>query len=388
MHVLLVWELGANRGHAVRLAQLAKTLRAAGHRVSFALQRLDSFTPGVVGDEAVWQAPVTPRFLISTARTVAGPPTGMAEVLARVGMDDPALVAAMIRTWERLFEAIRPDVLFGDFAPFLHLAARGRLPLIATGTGYSLPPSHLPAFPALLQGGQGIDQDELLACVNSALRQVGRAPLDGAPAIWSADRAIPATLAELDPYAADRVDAYVSPVESDFDARAGAGDEIFVYAPERMTAQAPIWRGLAAAGLKVRVHMARAGPALQAELARLGFVVEPDPVPFGLIAERSRLLVSHGGHGFVCAALYAGLPQVVVHFDLEKLLHGLAIARIGVGGHAALGSLDPERFGADLAALHSDEALARRARTAAETIRARSQPSFETAVIEAVADFA
>lgn len=386
--VLLGWELGANRGHSVRQAALAETLRAAGHEVSFAVQRIDCFQRGEAPDNSVWQAPVTPRFLISTARPLAGAPASMADVLARVGMDDPALIAAMIRGWERLFDAIRPDVLVGDFAPFLHLAARDRLPIIATGTGYSLPPAHLPTFAPLIEGNPGVDQDQLLAGINSALKRVGRAPLDGVPGVWSADRAILATLSELDPYGADRTDSYASPVEPDFAALAGTGEEVFVYAPERMNAQMPIWRGLAASGLKVRVHMARAAPDLKAELAALGFIVEPDPLPFALIAERSRLIVSHGGHGFVCAGLHAGLPQVVVHFDLEKLLHGLAIARIGVGGHAALGALDPQRFGADLRALHADEALAQRARVAAEGFRARRQPAAEAVLLDAVAALA
>lgn len=383
--VLLGWELGANRGHSVRLARLASALRTAGHEVSFALQRIDSFAPDTVHEDSVWQAPVTPRFLISTARPVAAPPVSMADVLARVGMDDPALIAAMIRGWERLFEAIRPDVVLGDFAPFLHLAARGRVPMIAIGTGYSLPPAQLRAFPGFIEATQGSDEGHLLAAVNSALKQVGRAPLDAVPAIWSADRAIPATLAELDPYAAHRGDDYASPLDPGFDARAGGGEEVFVYAPERMSAQAPIWPALAASGLKVRVHLARAGADLQAELARFGFIVEPDPLPFTLIAQRSRLLVSHGGHGFVSAGLQAGLPQVVVHFDLEKLLHGLAVARAGVGGHASLGTLDRERFGADLAAMHRDEALASRARALAEEIRARGQPPLDPLVLDAVA---
>jgi hypothetical protein len=387
-HVLLGWELGANRGHAVRIAHLARRLREAGHRVSVAVQRLDTLDPDAVGPDAVWQAPVTPRFLISAAQPIAGPPAGMADVLARVGIDDPALVAAMVRAWERLFEAIRPDVLIADFAPFLHLAARDRLPLIATGTGYSLPPTHLATLPALIEGIEGVDQGALLQGVNDGLRRAGRAAIDRVPAIWAADRVVLATLPELDPYAANRADSCASPLDREFDARAGDGDEVFVYAPERLTARSPIWRGLASSGLRVRVHVARIGADLRAGLRSFGFAVEPDPVPFARIAERSRLLVSHGGHGFVCAGLVAGLPQVVFHFDLEKLLHGVAVARIGVGGHVALGALKPDQFGADLARLHADDALAARARTMARSLQARAAPPAGDAIVDAVAALA
>src|SRR5690606_2236089 len=121
-----------------------------------------------------WQAPVTPRFLISASRAAAGPPAGMADILARVGMDDPALVAAMIRGWEQLFAAIRPDVIVGDFAPFLHLAVRDRLPLVAIGTGFGLPPADMPALPALIEGPPGIDQQALVERLNESLSALDR----------------------------------------------------------------------------------------------------------------------------------------------------------------------------------------------------------------------
>lgn len=383
-HVLLGWELGANRGHAVRLVALAAMLRAAGHRTSFAVQRIDALRPEDVPGCAVWQAPVTPRFLISASRAAAGPPAGMADILARVGMDDPALVAAMIRGWEQLFAAIRPDVIVGDFAPFLHLAVRDRLPLVAVGTGFGLPPADMPTLPALIEGPPGIDQPALVERLNESLSALDRPSLSTLARVWAADRVLPATLPELDPYHARRSEAYLLPSGPDVDARAGGGEEVFVYAAERVAADSPIWRGLARSGLPVRVHVPRAAPALQAALAALGFEVEPRPLPIATIVARSRLLVSHGGHGFVSAGLFAGLPQVVFHHDLEKLLNGLALARLGLGGHVALATLDPDRFGADLAALHGDDALAARARTAGARFRARAMPHADAAVVEAV----
>ena len=100
------------------------------------------------------------------------------------------------------------------------------------------------------------------------------------------------------------------------------------------------------------------------------------------------MVVSHGGHGFVCSAMAAGLPQVVFHFDLEKILHGLAIARLGLGGHVALANLDPERFGADLAALYRDEALTKRARAKAVDLASRNQSDPVAEVIAGVQSLA
>jgi len=381
-HILIGWELGAGRGHALRIAQLAKALRAAGHRLSFAVQRVDALDPEAGGE--VWQAPVTPRLLVSAARPWAGPIAGMPDILARLGMDDAGLVAAVVRAWDRLLAAIGPDLVIADFAPFLHLALANRLPVIAVGTGFAVPPSAMPGFPSLIEGVSGFDEGKLVENVNAALAATGRAPIDAAPQIWTATRALIATFEELDPYAAHRGDRYVLPVNAGFDAIAGDGDEVFVYGTERVPPDAPIFAGLARSGLKVRLHVPRASREAQERWRALGLVVEPEPLPFTDVARRSRLVASHGGHGFVCAALLAGLPQVVFHYDLEKLIHGLAVARHGLGGHVALRALDPDRFGADLAKLHADDALAGRARHAGERMRARRQPPLDQAIVEAV----
>jgi UDP:flavonoid glycosyltransferase YjiC (YdhE family) len=50
--ILLGWELGAGRGHAVRLAALERALAARGHVVIFAVQQIGSIAAG-----EVWQAP-------------------------------------------------------------------------------------------------------------------------------------------------------------------------------------------------------------------------------------------------------------------------------------------------------------------------------------------
>ncbi|MCY7281457.1 MAG: glycosyl transferase-like UDP-glucuronosyltransferase, partial [Sphingomonas bacterium] len=85
--VLIGWELGANRGHGVRLAELGANLRGAGHEVVFAVQRIDALSVAEAGGSAVWQAPVSPRMLVSSARRAEVPATGMADIIARLGMD-------------------------------------------------------------------------------------------------------------------------------------------------------------------------------------------------------------------------------------------------------------------------------------------------------------
>ncbi len=384
--ILLGWEFGANRGHVIRLTAVADALRAAGHEVSFVVSRLDAMHAQKIADTAIWQAPLSPRMMAGGGARIAGPAAGMADIVGRLGMDDPEIVAAVLGAWRRLLDAIRPDLVIGDFAPFLLLASRGRVPSISVGTGFSSPPADMAELPVLLPGIAGIDQALLLDAVNAGLAQTGAPPIAALPEIFFADRPIVATFAELDPYGATRTAPIVFPDGIDTRVAAGKGDEIFVYLPDFIPADSPVWSGLAASGLNVRVHIGLGDAAVQAAVARQGFIVEPEPVPFARIAERSRLLLSHGGHGFICAGLTAGLPHVVCHFDLEKLWHGLALARAGLGGHVALPSIRTEPFAESLRKLFNDDAIADRSQAAAERFRNRAQTPFQAAVLDAVAE--
>jgi rhamnosyltransferase subunit B len=383
--VLIGWEFGANRGHADRLVRLADRLRAAGHDPVFALQRIDAISSEQAGGAPVWQAPLSPRLLVTVAKPPLPPPAGMADILARLGLDDAALVAAVIGGWKRILDSVRPGLVVADFAPFLLLAARGRLPTVLLGTGFSAPPAEMAAFPSLT-GQAGIDQDGLLGRVNEGLALAGRPPVAALPAVFSADLVFAETFSELDPYAGERRGALARPLPEGFDAVPGDGEEVFVYAPERLGADSPLWKGLARSGLAVRVHVPRALPAVRAAIEGGGMGFEPQPLPLPLIAQRSRLLLSHGGHGFVCAGLAAGLPHVVFHFDLEKHLHGRALARVGLGGHVALAEIQPEVFAASLRRVHADQALSARARAAGPGFLSRPQPDADSAILALASD--
>jgi hypothetical protein len=384
-HVLLGWELGGNRGHATALLAMADALRRRGHRISFALQRVDALAPEELLGAPVWQAPLTPRLIANTGRPRPSRPTSMGDIAARLGFEDSGLVEALVRSWRQLLDAIRPSLVIADYGPFLLTAARGLVPTIGVGTAFSTPPSTMERFPSLTGEQPAFDEELVLQAVNEGLRGIGIASLDQLPEIFAASREIAGSFAELDPYARWRTDPLVMPM-----LRGGApavarenGREIFVYMPEQVQLEAPLWQGLVRSGLPVRVHVANANGALQRELAEMGLCVEAKPLSFAQIAERSRLVLSHGGHGFVCSALLAGLPQVICHFDLEKQIHARAITDLGVGGMVAMPQIDPDAFAASLVQVHGDDALAARARAAAPGFHARYDRSMEESVADA-----
>ncbi|MEO1044329.1 MAG: nucleotide disphospho-sugar-binding domain-containing protein [Pseudomonadota bacterium] len=368
--ILLGWELGANRGHIVRLLTLADALADQGHEVALALQDLSLMPRACFGSFTLYQAPLWPRLLASTARSYPREAQTMGDILYRLGLDDPLALAGLVAGWHTLFAAFRPQLVIGDFAPALGVAARGRMPVIQLGTGFTVPPSDMDHFPALSANEAVHDEAEALSRSNDGLKAIGEPALKALPAIFAADKQMPGEFARLDPYGAFRTGplnppSVAHPVPQPHDD--GPGDEIFVYGFERAMTATSLWDGLQRSGLPVRVHIPRLSPAMARALTDRGFAYEPEPLPFADIARRSRIVLSHGGHGFTCSAMLAGLPQIVTYYDLEKRLTGERIAAMGTGGYVSLSALNAEALGQGVRQLYEAEAPQQKAREMAES---------------------
>lgn len=384
---LLGWELGANRGHLLRLASVAKRLAARGHQVTIAAQRLTRGAE-LPPEVSVWQAPVWPR-LLANVGALGGPlPNTLGDILVRVGLDDPEILPALVHAWEGIIAAAQPDAVMADFAPSLLVAARGRVPRLCIGSGFDTVPQQLERFPTLTGQPAVYREDQVLARMNQAMSAASLKPLTKLPEMFAAERVVTGTFAELDPYAQWRAGANAAPSVMEPIGEAGGGEEIFLYADAVLLRAASLWDGLARSALPVRVFASGASTAQQAELAKLGFAVAPGPLPFARIAERSRLAMSYGPLGFVSSALAAGLPSVVVHYDLEKSLTGQAITRMQLGGHVHAGAVQAEAFATSLRQLYHNDSFQRRARELAPGFRARLAPDHHDVAVELLEELA
>lgn len=372
--ILLGWELGAGSGHTTRLLELAAILAARGHEPLFAPQQIGPFAAHC----PTWQAPVWPRLLEPLFRRFPQRPATMGDNLAYLGLDDAEAMAAMIMAWDRVILDARPDAVIAEFAPLLQVAARGRVPTLAFGTGFSLPPAEMPHFPGLFGNPAVVAEPSLLAALNDGLRRTDRAPLTALPEIFAADLSLVATFAELDPYRQWRRGPVGAPaICGPVPLSTGEGEEVFVYFNGKAKRPNAFWQGLADSRLSVLVH----DPILNDDdiiaLEGVGIRVARTPVPFDEIVARSRLLISHGGLGFVSSGLLAGLPQIIIPFDGEKLLTGEAIAGSYGCRLASFDGMKPDAFAAFLRSAWSDESLRAQASVAAPGFRAGLAKSAE-----------
>lgn len=380
--VLIGWELGAGSGHTVRLLDTAAELRRRGHHPIIVAQNIAAIPPG----HELWQAPLWPSLLSSRGRTRRLPPATFGDILVELGISDPGALAGLLRAWESILAAVRPDVVIAEFSPALLMAAQGRVPALLFGSGFGTPPAGMSSFPSLTGKAAMHDERGTLAIVNRALAETGRAPLSALPAIFTADRTLAQTFSELDPYrrwrgAGDVAAPHVSGLAPVVD---GGGEELFVYVNGAQSALDALVGGLVDTGLPVRLHNPRLSEAEVATLEQFGIACERKPLPLARIAERSRLVVSHGGLGFSSAALCAGLPHVTLPFDIEKQLTGAALEIMGLGRSMAFRDLDRSAFATLLRDMFADDAMVRRAIAAAPGFRARTGRSSEQMVVDGV----
>jgi len=361
---------------------MADALQLRGHEVALAVQRYAEL-PAVLPGMPIFQAPVWPGLFSDHAQSPVRAAT-MIDIFGRLGLNRPRVLKHLLTGWDSIFAAYRPDLVIGDYAPALLVAAQGRLPSIATGSGFQVLDDRDPV--SRLGGGEpGYGEAEMLDILDADLREAGRQPLEHLGALFRCTRPIVASFKELDPYRRHDDGLFCAPQLSGWASAASVqGNEVFVYVNGYLSNVEALWRGLAHSGLPIRTFVPLIEPQMKTLLLKLGIIVEPAPVDWKTIARRSRIIVSHGAHGTMCTAMLAGLPHLVFYGDLEKGLHGRAMTEIGMGVLCNADTITPEQLGERIRALYDDEAMAAHTRAASLGFQARMTPAFETSIADAV----
>jgi len=347
--ILLAWELGAGRGHLLNLGWIADVLRGRGFEPVFALQRLDGIETirGSIGTSEVYQAPVWPGLIDRSAYRSPGQDVTFGDVLVGLGLGSPMAVEGMLRAWDQLIVRLAPAAVVADFAPACLAAVRGKVPTVAVGDGFTLPPATLERFTILGNepGKPKFDETETLSVLNDVLLKQGRGELRALPELFIADRASASSFVELDPYRNDRKEPLVAPWVPDWNRSVSMSrDEIFAYFSIDTETRSTIFLALTQvvrAGLRVRVYIPQLDTESSSWLTANGVSVESAPVPFEQIQRNASLLISLGSLGFVSCGLVSGIPQLVIPPSLATRATGFAFERLGAGRSVLLNPASP-----------------------------------------------
>lgn len=367
---LLGWELGTGLGHVATLVPLAQALRGRGHEVTLVLRDTVTTWPVLRGTGLrVLQAPAGP---VRTTRPGARPFAARtyADILHWHGYDTPDVLLPLVLGWRELLDLLRPDRVVAEHAPTLCVAAHGRVPVLATGTGFSVPVWRDGGFPVLRDVPAVSDATRLAQQVADVLREGGQ-PVPAAPlSIVAGDEAIVTTFAETDPYRRVREPPAAGPAWALPEgpvAPPPASARLLVYLPGDHPALDPILGGLRANVLPgvAYIRGLAGNPAARLEQARIRLSDRPLPLPETLPGVS--VVLHHGGSGIVQHCLAQGRPQVIVPAFAEQQLTGewLRAANLGV----MLGTGELDKLSAALQFVATSAAASRAAMECAARLR-------------------
>lgn len=382
---LLAWEYGAGYTHVVNILAVARHLRAAGIECLAALhdlRRAHRFAE--LGIPTVHNH-VWPQARRWAPHEDERPHLGFLDVLGNLGFGKPDWVGSAIAHYDGLFDLFRPDLVMAENAYGAQLAARKKVRTIAFGFGQFLP---------AIVGGRFAGPDaeptswsaaEILFGLNEGLGRRGRAPLGRLEEMFDLDATLPFGPAAFDPRTPWRQQPPLPALVDGFrpGSRAASGEEVFVYLQGSGARLGGVLPALLSLRRPIRAHIPDLDPADRDLLVRTGAVLEPEPLPIGLIVERSRCVLHHGGVGLTAACLSAGLPQVVLSGQLDQRSGGAFVAREGFGEHRGLADATTGWIVEATRRAYDDEALRLRCLARAAGFDAWFEPDPARTVAEA-----
>lgn len=379
--VLFAWELGEGLGHVSPLLAIADALVAAGRGRGMDIVPVFALCEPVFGREPVaargWRVLPAPRMTeISDIRSRGA---SYADLLAIFGFGRKRELSLAVAAWDDMFAATAPDLVVADHSPTACLAARGKLPVLVTGNGYTVPPAHLPAFPSL-RGNAVVTQNQqvLLDTVNAVLSERNVPPISRLPEVLAGEARAIFTLPQLDPYGALRREPVLGPHTF----IAGplpppATPRVFFYGRSKQGNIDEVAGVLGRCGLPVSCHIRGVRSAGIHLLRAQGAEIHDEPVPLADAFARASIVISHGG-GITQAAMLAGRPQIVLPNHLEAVITGARISALGTG--VSIAEFDERQFADAIRRVHADASFEQHAQALARDLAGQSLPNDPPAV--------
>ena len=325
--ITFAWELGGGYGHINSFIPIAHQLFERGHSVSFLVKDLATAEAlaGRYGFEA-HQIPVhwQPDGKIPAAITYP-------QILLGCGFNFKNDLLARVKALRRLFDWLQPELLICDHAPTALVAARScAIPCALLGTGFFSPPktSPMPSMrPWLNVPEQPLiaSEQRVLTTINEVFNELKIAPLETLANLFDTEEDFLCTLPELDHYQGRSEARYWGPrfnvnegVEPSWPISEKA--KIFGYLSNAYSGLETLLQQLRNSPFQVLMHVSGISPDLINKYTTENLQLTNQPVKLAQTGRHCDLVICHGSHGTVAAALLAGLPILALPMHLDHFI--------------------------------------------------------------------
>jgi len=364
--VLFGWELGKGNGHLRPFLPLFRALADEGWEVGIAQHNTAVASRELAAAGwPVFQSPVC----MNEFSGISPDPANHVEIYLGAGFAHADTLLGLVNGWRALFRTFHPDLVIGNYAPSLMLAAHASgIPAIRIGSGFSTPP-HEGRAPLIRPWSPGIDarldraDAQALRTANAVLREFGLPVVPSLATVLDGGTTLLTTLPELDPFH-PRASAheYIGPLPtSRASGEEGEPPEIFAsLLMEQPHAEAAL-RALSASGRRTWAYVPDATPDWCARISTAALRVSDRPFDVSTALAHCRVIVCYGGHNLVLTALLAGRPVLLLPGTAEQRLVAGRVTALGAG--IAVGREEkPARVAAALKQLLQEAAFIEAAR--------------------------
>lgn len=337
--LLLAWEWGRNLGHLATLDALATLFSGLAANIILAVP------PWAMESPQLQRSPF-PRLVAPPLRPGRRPGErvhSFAGILVAMGFADAAALELATRAWLCLFERFRVDAVVLDYAPVAQFAACvAQLPSLMVTNGFSAPPADFPLFEAVhddadLANTHLKQRQDIDSCLAKVSRRLDATALDAA-SLMSYPHRWYSCLAETDPYGPRRDGMYIGalglrPAAGRVVWPPGPRDalKVFMYLRDRLQIAATFE---ALSSIEARIVAVCPGSAIFARSCAgpsSQIAIYETPVDLTSLLPSADVVINYGSSGLVCQSLLAGVSQVMLPTDTEKMLVSLSVARHGAG---------------------------------------------------------
>ena len=380
MRLMFGWEFGAGLGHLTRFKPIGDRLVAEGAQITLALQDIDKARPfldGTTGQPLPGYSVVqAPRWNIPSDPAVRKIPThSFADVLNLIGVGQRGAMIHRLNAWQGLVELAKPDLVIGDFAPTLALAARGRIPSIVVGNGYTTPPRGRQMPPIRpwrddIEAFSAKHESDILDNTNAVLEARGDAPLEHLADMFHGDRTFVFTLPMVDPYARYRTIPTLPPFNLPRDIPQTPWEErrsksVFLYMPRSHPRAQDAIETLGKLDVAADGYVSDLPASAAAQYSSASLKLHATPRNFEEVIPNARLVIHHGGLSTAVACILAGTPQLILPWNLEHLVTARGVAAAGCAMVLPNEAFDLKIYSDAVNRLVNDQAMAHTARTVA-----------------------